>query len=136
MLIHRLTGRKLARIAAILLFAGLVVGDLLVAQVVFQPPPPVVVPSVVPFRQYLPLVARSEPPAVDVIVPTTQSQAVTPAATAQKTYTVKSGDTLYGIATSNGITVSDLAAANQLNIEDFIMPGQELVIPAAAAPKP
>ena len=130
MLIHRLTGRKLARIGAILLFAGLVVADLLVAQVVFQTNPPET-QSIIPMKSYrlfLPMLVRVEIQADDITAPTPEP-ALQPTPSDQKTYVVKSGDTLYGIAKSFGISVPDLVAANQLDITEFIMPGQKLLIP-------
>lgn len=51
---------------------------------------------------------------------------------AQKTYTVKSGDSFWGIAASqmgNGSKMYDLAAANGMTINDVIHPGDVLVIP-------
>jgi LysM repeat protein len=42
------------------------------------------------------------------------------------TYTVKSGDTLYGIATRNGIGLSTLLKANGLSASSVIHPGQRL----------
>lgn len=50
----------------------------------------------------------------------------------QKTYTVKSGDSFWGIAASqmgNGSKMYDLAAANGMTINDVIHPGNVLVIP-------
>lgn len=44
-------------------------------------------------------------------------------------YTVKSGDTLYRIATHYGVTVSDLRAANRLGSSNLIHPNQRLCIP-------
>jgi LysM repeat protein len=44
-------------------------------------------------------------------------------------YTVRSGDTLTRIASEHGVSVSDLASANNLSNPDLIFPGQVLVIP-------
>lgn len=44
-------------------------------------------------------------------------------------YTVRSGDTLTRIASEHGVSVSDLASANNLSNPDLIVPGQVLVIP-------
>lgn len=52
---------------------------------------------------------------------------------APKTYTVKSGDTLTKVATSQKTTVKALRAANNLKT-DAIKVGQKLVIPAPPAP--
>ena len=49
-------------------------------------------------------------------------------------YTVRSGDTLWGIAQSNGISMSDLLAANKLTGREVIAVGRLLLLPAAAAP--
>ena len=49
------------------------------------------------------------------------------------TYTVRSGDSLFGIARRHGVIVGDLLAANGLTLSSVIHPGQRLAIPAAAA---
>ncbi|MGA9468054.1 MAG: LysM peptidoglycan-binding domain-containing protein [Exiguobacterium marinum] len=54
------------------------------------------------------------------------------ASTASKTYTVKSGDTLYRIALNNGISVNQLMTWNGLN-SDLIFPGQQFAVKGAAA---
>ena len=43
------------------------------------------------------------------------------------TYTVVSGDTIYGIALKHGMSVTDLMTSNQL-IDDLIHPGDKLVV--------
>ena len=48
-------------------------------------------------------------------------------------YTVRSGDTLWGIAQSYGISVPDLLAANKLTGREVIAVGRPLLVPAAAA---
>lgn len=53
--------------------------------------------------------------------------------TATATHLVARGDALYGIARQHGVTPTDLAAANDLNPADYLVPGQELVIPKAGA---
>jgi LysM repeat protein len=61
------------------------------------------------------------------------STAVTAAAqSTQKTYTVKSGDTLGGIALIHGVSVNELKRTNHLN-SDVIRIGQELQVPDAVA---
>jgi len=52
-------------------------------------------------------------------------------------YTVKKGDTLYGIARKNGMSVANLMSLNNLDSSDVIKIGQKLKIYAeeAAAPK-
>jgi LysM repeat protein len=46
-------------------------------------------------------------------------------------YTIKSGDTLSGIAARNGVRLSDVLSANRLTMSSIIYPGQKLVIPGA-----
>lgn len=46
-----------------------------------------------------------------------------------KTYTVKKGDNLYAIATKNGTTVKNLLSINGLNENDYIYPGQQILLP-------
>ncbi|GGK69457.1 lytic transglycosylase domain-containing protein [Ornithinimicrobium pekingense] len=58
-----------------------------------------------------------------------------PAATGG-TVTVRSGDTLTGIADRNGISVAALAKTNRLSTADFIHPGQKLRLPGGATPEP
>ena len=49
------------------------------------------------------------------------------------TYTVRSGDSLFGVAHQQGVDVGDLLAANGLTLTSVIHPGQRLAIPAPAA---
>lgn len=44
-------------------------------------------------------------------------------------YVVESGDTLYGIARRNNINPELLASMNGIEINDYIYPNQELLIP-------
>ncbi len=44
-------------------------------------------------------------------------------------YVIKKGDTLYSIALNNNVTVSDLANINGINQDDYIYPGQEILVP-------
>ncbi|MDA5561357.1 LysM peptidoglycan-binding domain-containing protein [Exiguobacterium sp. MMG028] len=53
-----------------------------------------------------------------------------------KTYTVKSGDTLYSIARTYGVTVSALAAANNITNVNSITVGQVLIIPGTTVTPP
>ena len=61
-----------------------------------------------------------------------------PAATANSssgsgTYTVQSGDYLFGIARGQDVTIGDLLAANGLTLTSVIHPGQRLAIPVPTA---
>ncbi|QUE86520.1 LysM peptidoglycan-binding domain-containing protein [Exiguobacterium alkaliphilum] len=53
-----------------------------------------------------------------------------------KTYTVKSGDTLYSIARAYGVTVAALAAVNNITNYNLISVGQVLVIPSTTITPP
>jgi LysM repeat protein len=64
--------------------------------------------------------------------PTTQPTATptpAPQTPAPNQYTVVEGDTWYGIAEALGVDAEALAAANGLTLDDFIRPGDVLVIP-------
>jgi LysM repeat protein len=52
------------------------------------------------------------------------------------TYTVVAGDTLFGIALRANVTLAALAAANNMQEDDLLLIGQQLVIPGRAAPLP
>ncbi|MBX3161328.1 MAG: N-acetylmuramoyl-L-alanine amidase [Deltaproteobacteria bacterium] len=54
-------------------------------------------------------------------------------ATSSTRYTVKRGDSLYGIATAHGLTVDELKQANRMT-SDTIRPGDVLVVARKAAP--
>lgn len=47
-----------------------------------------------------------------------------------KTYVVITGDTLYDIARRNNIDVNTILLLNGLNKNDYLYPGQEIVLPA------
>jgi N-acetylmuramoyl-L-alanine amidase len=59
----------------------------------------------------------------------------TPASTTNGKYTVQNGDTLYGIATDNHMTVAQLKSLNGLT-SDVIQPGQVLNVAKVATPAP
>ena len=44
-------------------------------------------------------------------------------------YTIEKGDSLYGISRRYNINPNLLASLNGLNMEDYIYPGQEILIP-------
>ena len=46
-----------------------------------------------------------------------------------RSYTIKSGDTLSGIAARHGVRLADLLSANRLKMTSTIYPGNKLVIP-------
>ena len=53
-----------------------------------------------------------------------------------QTYTVKSGDTLYGISNQFGVSVMDLARANNLSLTDTLSVGKTLTIPSSSGTNP
>jgi murein DD-endopeptidase MepM/ murein hydrolase activator NlpD len=64
---------------------------------------------------------------------------LTQAATGERTYTVRRGDTLSGIALTHGVPLARLTERNQLSVNSRIHPGQRLSIPPQLnkpAPKP
>ena len=58
------------------------------------------------------------------------------AAAAGDTYVVRSGDSIYGIAYDQGVSVDRLMSANGLEITSVILPGQQLTIPGGATSTP
>ena len=68
--------------------------------------------------------------------PAGSGAAPTAAATAPQTYTVKSGDTLWGISRQSGVSLSDLYRLNGLGATSTIFPGQRIVLRAAPAEPP
>ena len=53
-------------------------------------------------------------------------------APASGSYTIKSGDTLSGIAARNGVKLADILSANRLTMSSIIYPGQKLALPGAS----
>jgi LysM repeat protein len=68
------------------------------------------------------------------IVTVTIAVSPTPRMT-ESTYVVREGDTLSGIAEMFGVTWDAIIQANNLQSQDAIFVGQELVIPIAASPE-
>ncbi len=76
--------------------------------------------------------ASSIPAKPATTTPTTSASAAKPAASASKGkyYTLQAGDTLYKIATENGISVADLERENRIPAGAKILKGQRIFIPA------
>ena len=53
-----------------------------------------------------------------------------------QSYTVKSGDTLYGISNQFGVSVMDLARVNNLSLTDTLSIGKSLTIPTNSGTNP
>ncbi|KRE76846.1 lytic transglycosylase domain-containing protein [Arthrobacter sp. Soil763] len=69
--------------------------------------------------------------------PKPAAPAAKPAAPASSgSYTIKSGDTLSGIAARHGVKLSAMLSANRLTMSSIIYPGNKLVIPGASTIKP
>lgn len=86
-----------------------------------------------------PIAAPVEPvtPPVETVVTPEAPAPTTPTTTVGQTYKVVSGDTLYGVATKNGVSVAQLKEWNSLS-SDLIFVGQTLKVsaPTAAPVKP
>jgi soluble lytic murein transglycosylase-like protein len=67
-------------------------------------------------------------------VATVADGALVEAAPAPVRYTVRSGDSFYGIAAKFGVRASALAAANHLRLSSVLQPGQVLVVPGVQLP--
>lgn len=69
--------------------------------------------------------------------PTSSSPvAASPDVRTVSTYTVVKNDSLWGIAKKHGITVAELAAANNLSTKAGLRIGQKLIVPGGAADEP
>ena len=58
-----------------------------------------------------------------IVVPSNQSEVL-------KTYTVMVGDNLYDISRKNNVDINTILLLNGLNKNDFLYPGQEIVLPS------
>jgi LysM repeat protein len=76
---------------------------------------------------------RPGSPAAAAVIPAKATADVAPVST----YTVAKGDNLWNLAKKNGLTVSELARANNLSTGATLQPGKKLIIPGkvGAAPK-
>ncbi|WP_134643914.1 LysM peptidoglycan-binding domain-containing protein [Weissella cibaria] len=63
----------------------------------------------------------------------TAANTTTSAGASNATYMVKAGDSLWGIANSNGMTLSELLSLNGLQASSYIFPGDSLKISGAGA---
>lgn len=87
---------------------------------------------------FVPVPATPVAPALDLTVGTT---ATTISAEGSRHHTVRSGETVYGIAHRYGVSPSALLSRNHLRADEFIYPGQKLTVPQrsgsnAAAARP
>ncbi|MCX6854255.1 MAG: LysM peptidoglycan-binding domain-containing protein [Verrucomicrobia bacterium] len=84
------------------------------------------VPKALPVKRYTPPAVNK--PAVKKVADA--APAKKEPTKASRTYTVKSGETLYSIATRNGVSVKSLQAANKIVKPESLRDGLKLVIPA------
>ena len=63
-----------------------------------------------------------------VLQVTVSTSATTSNTTTSNSYTIQNGDSIYSIATANGMTADQLAALNGFGINDMIHPGQTIRI--------
>jgi LysM repeat protein len=75
--------------------------------------------------------AGAAAPAPAAPAPAAPAATPAPAPASSGSYTIKSGDTLSGIAARNGVKLADVLSANRLTMSTIIYPGQKLVIPGA-----
>ncbi|MBX3093193.1 MAG: LysM peptidoglycan-binding domain-containing protein [Cryobacterium sp.] len=66
--------------------------------------------------------------------PAPEPEPTPPPAPAPYVYTIKSGDTISGIATRHGVSTQAVLTANGLGWSTIIYPGQTIIIPGATAP--
>ena len=58
-------------------------------------------------------------------------QLIVPNSEGYNTYVVKSGDNLYAISVKYGVSLDSLISLNGLNKNDYIYPGQQILIPGS-----
>jgi sortase A len=95
--------------------------------------PPLPTPALSPTKEATPSTAPTASPTVTSLG---QTPTPTPNPAGSAVYVVQSGDSLWKIADSYGITVDALVEANGLSKDDVIHPGQELVIPVSGQALP
>lgn len=83
-----------------------------------------------------PIASESETPKPEPATPKPETPKPKPIATSSKKYTVRSGDTLHGIASKHKLTVAQIAAANKITNINLIRVGQVLNIPGTSASTP
>jgi LysM repeat protein len=71
-------------------------------------------------------------PAPAAPAPAAPAPVAAPSAPASGSYTIKSGDTLSGIAAANGVRLADVLSANRLTMSSIIYPGQKLALPGGS----
>ena len=121
--------RKNAKAIVLLLFVGIIFADVIVGIYLLKDRITTPVLSSGNSRIYLPVILNLP----ELVVPTATPEP--PTATPSVTvYIVQAGDTLGEIAKDHGITVDELAQANQIENIDLIYSGQELIIPVPANP--
>lgn len=85
------------------------------------------------------LVASRAQPGQAEATPAPESQPVSESPKDQqvaRTYTVQDGDTIWGIAVANGVSVNLILSANSISEDDVLALGRELTIPAEGEPQP
>ncbi len=116
---------------------GLLVASVIALWLIVQPPslPGESTDAIRP----LPTVAPTDAAGTSTPTPAASPDTGTPVPSAEPTpaptsdgsieYTVVEGDTWFGIADAFGVDAENLAAVNGLTLEDFLRPGDVLVIP-------